>query len=74
MLVLEYKVKAKPSQFIAIDEAIRTAGFCRNKALRYWMDTKGVNGYDRSYEHDPIALTFAIIDLMEASHLTHSHR
>ncbi len=33
MIVLEYKVKAKPQQFIAIDEAIRTAQFCRNKAL-----------------------------------------
>jgi putative transposase len=46
MIVLEFKVKAKPHQLTAIDEAIRTAGFCRNKALRYWMDNKGVNGLD----------------------------
>jgi putative transposase len=38
MLVLEYKVKAKPHQCQAIDEAIRTAQFIRNKCLRYWMD------------------------------------
>lgn len=38
MLVLEYKVKAKPNQYNAIDEAIRTVQFIRNKCLRYWMD------------------------------------
>jgi putative transposase len=38
MLVLEYKVKAKPYQYRAIDEAIRTVQFIRNKCLRYWMD------------------------------------
>lgn len=38
MLVLEYKIKAKPSQYQAIDEAIRTVKFIRNKCLRYWMD------------------------------------
>ena len=46
MFVIEYKVKAKPRQFQAIDEAIRTGQFARNKALRYWMDNKGVNKYD----------------------------
>ncbi|MFP5275436.1 RNA-guided endonuclease InsQ/TnpB family protein [Coleofasciculus sp.] len=38
MLVLEYKVKAKPQQYKAIDEAIKTVQFIRNKAIRYWMD------------------------------------
>ena len=38
MLVLQYKVKAKPKQYQAIDEAIRTVQFIRNKAIRYWMD------------------------------------
>jgi putative transposase len=46
MIVLEYKIKAKPCQYLAIDEAIRTGQFVRNKALRYWMDNKGVNKYD----------------------------
>lgn len=38
MLVLEYKVKGKNSQYQAINEAIRTTQFVRNKALRHWMD------------------------------------
>ena len=42
MFVLEYKVKGKPKQYQAIDESIRTVQFVRNKCLRYWKDTKGV--------------------------------
>ena len=38
MLTLEYKIKAKKQQYKAIDEAILTTQFIRNKALRYWMD------------------------------------
>lgn len=37
MLVLEYKVKGKKGQYQAIEEAIRTTQFVRNKALRFWM-------------------------------------
>ena len=48
MLVLEYKVKGKPKQYQAIEEAIRTTQFVRNKCIRYWMDapreTK-INGF-----------------------------
>jgi putative transposase len=39
MVVIEYKVKAKPNQYKAIDEAIRTVQFIRNKCLRHWMDS-----------------------------------
>lgn len=45
MLIYEYKLKGKPQQFIAMDEAIRTVQFIRNKAVRYWMDNKGVGKY-----------------------------
>jgi IS605 OrfB family transposase len=38
MLVLEFKVYAKPNQFQAIDEAIRICQFIRNKSIRLWMD------------------------------------
>jgi putative transposase len=38
MLVFEFKIKAKESQYQAIDEAIRIGQFIRNKCLRYWMD------------------------------------
>ncbi len=42
MLVYEFKVKGKPNQYQAIDEAIRTSQFVRNKCLRYWMDNEKV--------------------------------
>ncbi|MEM9090116.1 MAG: transposase [Cyanobacteria bacterium P01_F01_bin.53] len=46
MLILEYKVKGKPQQLTAIDEAIRSGQFVQNKALRYWMDTPKASKYD----------------------------
>ena len=46
MIVLEYKLKGKQYQYQAIDDAIRTAQFVRNKALRLWMDGEKVNKYD----------------------------
>ncbi len=42
MIVLEFKAKGKTNQYSAIDEAIRTTQFVRNKAIRYWMDSRGV--------------------------------
>ena len=42
MIVLEFKAKGKATQYTAVDEAIRTAQFVRNKALRFWMDNLGV--------------------------------
>jgi len=42
MIVLEFKAKGKTTQYAAIDEAIRTAQFVRNKVIRYWMDNRGV--------------------------------
>ena len=46
MLVLEFKVRAKKHQYIAIDKAIRTAQFVQNKCLSFWMDNSKVNKYD----------------------------
>lgn len=46
MIVLEFKAYGKVSQFHAINEALRTVKFIRNKALRYWMDEKNVSKYD----------------------------
>ncbi len=46
MIIYEFKVKAKPEQYQAINEAIRTSQFIQNKCLRYWMDNKGVSKYD----------------------------
>ncbi|NEO46708.1 MAG: transposase [Moorea sp. SIO4A3] len=42
MLVMEFKAVLNESQKVAINEAIRTARFVRNKVLRYWMDNRGV--------------------------------
>ena len=42
MFILEYKVKPVKAQVQAIEEAIRTTQFVRNKVLRYWMDNRGI--------------------------------
>jgi len=43
VFVLEYKVRSpKQHQIQAIEEAIRTSQFVRNKVLRFWMDNRGV--------------------------------
>lgn len=43
MLIREAKLlNGTKEQYQALDEAIRTAQFIRNKAVRYWMDNQGV--------------------------------
>jgi putative transposase len=42
MIVLEFKAKGKTTQESAVDEAIKTAQFVRNKCVRFWMDNRGV--------------------------------
>ena len=51
MIVLEFKTKGKTTQYSAIDEAIRTAQFVRNKCIRFWMDNRGV-GQKELYRHN----------------------
>ncbi|MEH2310845.1 MAG: transposase [Nostoc sp.] len=51
MLVMEYKAVVKKTQAKAIDEAIRTSQFVRNKVLRYWMDNRGV-GKKELYQYN----------------------
>ena len=47
MLTREAKlINGTKSQYQAIDDAIRTAQFVRNKAVRYWMDNQGVGKAD----------------------------
>lgn len=38
MLVFEFKTYGKTNQYQAVDEAIRTTKFIRNKAIRLWID------------------------------------
>jgi putative transposase len=51
MIVLEFKAKGKTTQYAAIDEAIKTAQFVRNKIVRFWMDNRGV-GQKELYRHN----------------------
>ncbi len=46
MQTFEYKLDGTKRQYAAIDEAIRTVQFIRNKCLRLWMDTRGTNQND----------------------------
>lgn len=46
MLVFESKLQGKTEQYVALDEAIRTAQFIRNSCLKHWMDNKGVSKND----------------------------
>ena len=46
MLTLEYKLRGRPAQFAALDEAIRTVQFIRNTCLRLWMDQRGITAND----------------------------
>src|SRR5258708_3950865 len=46
MLVYEYKLDGSKKQYAAIDEAIPTVQFIRNKSLRLWMDGKNVSQND----------------------------
>ena len=51
MLVREAKLlHGTPGQYSALDDAIRTAQFIRNKCVRYWMDHQGV-GKPTLYGH-----------------------
>jgi putative transposase len=46
MLVFEFKAYGKSKQYLAVDEAIRTAQFVRNSCIRLWMDNKGTGKND----------------------------
>ncbi|MEM7555899.1 MAG: transposase [Cyanobacteria bacterium P01_A01_bin.84] len=60
MLVLEYKIFASKKQHQAIEEAIRTTQFIRNKCIRFWMDSKkedkvnkfGLNKYSTTLRNE----------------------
>jgi putative transposase len=46
VLILDYKLRTNHAQQTAIDEAIRTVQFIRNKCLRLWMDGRGIGDND----------------------------
>ncbi|MEW5860246.1 MAG: transposase [Cyanobacteriota bacterium] len=51
MIVLEFKAQGKTTQYSAIDEAILTAQFVRNKCIRFWIDNRGA-GQKELYRHN----------------------
>ncbi len=62
MLVFEFKAYGKKQQFDAVDEAIRTVQFIRNKAIRFWMDNEKVNKYDLNKYSAVLAKEFPFCD------------
>ena len=57
MVILEFKLKGKQRQYTALDEAIRTTQFIRNKCVRLWQDAPGttpadLNKYCRVLAHE----------------------
>ncbi len=62
MIVLEFKTYGKASQFSAMDEALRTVQFIRNKALRFWMDGLGKTQYDLNIGWSNPAFASRLVD------------
>ena len=66
MMLLEFKVKAKAVQCSAIEEAIRTVQFIRNKCLRFWMDNQKVSKYDLNKYSAVLAKEFSFADKLNS--------
>jgi putative transposase len=62
MFVLECKVKPKLNQIEAINEAIRTTQFVRNKVLRYWMDNRGIGKTELFRYNTALRKEFKFVD------------
>ena len=58
MLIREYKLRVTSAQQMAIDDAIRTVQFIRNKCLRLWMDTCGSGDNDLQVYCAQLAKTY----------------
>lgn len=67
MFVYEFKCLGTPKQYQAVDEAIRTSQFIRNKCLRYWMDNRMVNGYDLNKYTARLAKEFPFADQLNST-------
>ena len=67
MLVLEAKLRGEKGQYVALDEALRTARFVRNMCLRYWMDNRGLNKYDLNKYCAVLAKEFEFAKLLNST-------
>ncbi|MEQ9481322.1 RNA-guided endonuclease InsQ/TnpB family protein [Coleofasciculus sp. F4-SAH-05] len=61
MLVFEFKAKGQTTQYSAIDEAIQTAQFVRNKCIRYWMDNQNVGQKDLYRYNTSLRADFSLV-------------
>ena len=66
MRVLEFKLKGKATQYTAIDEAIRTAQFVRNKCVRFWMDNRGVGQKDLYRLNTTLRAEFSFVEALNS--------
>ncbi|MBD2606532.1 transposase [Scytonema hofmannii FACHB-248] len=66
MLVFEFKTYGKAKQFQAIDEAIRTTQFIRNKAIRLWMDGQAKSWVELSRHCALLAKEFPFADKLNS--------
>jgi putative transposase len=61
MVTLEFRLVGKPRQYAALDEAIRTAQFIRNKCVRLWQDIGGTTLSDLSRYCRILAQEYAFV-------------
>lgn len=63
VLTLEYKLRGGQAQFAALDEAIRTVQFIRNKCLRLWMDGReqSISANDLQWHCAALAQQYAFV-------------
>jgi putative transposase len=66
MLVFEFKAYGKSQQFVAIEKAIRTVQFIRNKCIRLWMENPKTNKYDLSKYSAALAKEFSFANKLNA--------
>src|SRR3569832_1766480 len=66
MIVLEFKAKGKTTQYAAIDEAIRTAQFVRNKIIRYWMDNRAVGQKELKQHNTALRAEFPFVKALNS--------
>ena len=68
MIVREAKlINGHKEQYLAIDDAIRTAQFIRNKSVRYWMDNQKVGKADLYTLSKDLALEFPFAKKLNSS-------
>ena len=65
MLVYEFKLDGKPSQYKGIDEAIRTTQFIRNKCIRAWEDEGAKHRAERK-KFNSMTFNYLCKDLAES--------